>query len=180
MTGPEPAPGPAGDPDPVDPDPVGPDPVDPDVDLRVAAERTRPRGPVLAAVAAGGVVGACARYAAGLLWPDGPTAFPWTTLWINVLGCALIGVLMALVAEGGRDAHPLLRPFAGTGVLGGFTTFSAYALDVSRLLDVREAGVALAYAGLTVAGALAAVLAGATLTRRAVRIRRSPAGRGSP
>ncbi|MFF3019614.1 CrcB family protein [Streptomyces sp. NPDC057939] len=150
-------------------------PVDPDVDLRVAAERTRPQGPVLAAVAAGGVVGACARYGAGLLWPAGPTAFPWTTLWINVLGCALIGVLMAAVAEDGRTAHPLLRPFAGTGVLGGFTTFSAYALDVSRLLDADEAGAALGYAALTVVAALAAVLAGATLTRRLLRL---PARRG--
>ncbi|MFD3873513.1 CrcB family protein [Streptomyces sp. NPDC058623] len=158
------------------PAPAGePDPVDPDVDLRPAGERARPQGPVLAAVAAGGVLGACARYGAGLLWPAGPTAFPWTTLWINVLGCALIGVLMAAIAEDGRTAHPLLRPFAGTGVLGGFTTFSAYALDVSRLLDADEAGVALAYAALTVAGALAAVLAGATLTRRFLRL---PARRG--
>ncbi|MEU9025961.1 CrcB family protein [Streptomyces sp. NPDC048383] len=158
------------------PAPAGePDPVDPDVDLRSPGERARPQGPVLAAVAAGGVLGACARYGAALLWPAGPTAFPWTTLGINVLGCALIGVLMAAIAEDGRTAHPLLRPFAGTGVLGGFTTFSAYALDVSRLLDADEAGVALAYAALTVVGALAAVLAGATLTRRFLRL---PARRG--
>ncbi|MET9609677.1 CrcB family protein [Streptomyces sp. NPDC006512] len=157
---------------------TGPEPVDPDVDLHVPAQRTEPRGRVLAAVAAGGVAGACARYGAGLLWPARPGAFPWTTFWINVVGCALIGVLMALIAEGGRTAHPLVRPFAGTGVLGGFTTFSAYALDVSRLLDEDAAAVALAYAGLTVAGALAAVWAGASATRRAVRGRGAGRGRG--
>ncbi|UQX02154.1 CrcB family protein [Streptomyces sp. RerS4] len=145
------------------------EPIDPDVDLHVPAQRAEPRGPVLAAVAAGGMVGAAARYGVGLLWPTGaPGAFPWTTLWINVVGCALIGVLMALVAEGAGRAHPLVRPFAGTGVLGGFTTFSAYALDFSRLLDAGEAGRALAYAVLTVAGALGAVWAAATLTRRAL------------
>ncbi|MCX5196456.1 CrcB family protein [Streptomyces sp. NBC_00249] len=145
--------------------------MDPDVDLHVPAQRTEPQGRVLAAVAAGAALGASARYGVGLLWPaGGPGAFPWATLWINVTGCALIGVLMVLIAEGGRSApHPLLRPFAGVGVLGGFTTFSAYALDFSRLLDDGEAGRALAYAGLTAAGALGAVWGAASVTRLAVR-----------
>ncbi len=123
---------------------------------------------VLAAVAAGGAVGAAARYGVGLLWPAAPGAFPWGTFWINVAGCALIGVLMVLVGEGGRSAHPLVRPFLGVGVLGGFTTFSTYAMDFARLLDAGEAGTALAYAGLTVAGALGAVWAAAVITRRGV------------
>ncbi|MFD3547257.1 CrcB family protein [Streptomyces sp. NPDC058655] len=133
------------------------------------ARPAEPQGRVLAAVAAGGAVGASARYAVALLWPAGPGAFPWATFWINTAGCALIGVLMVLVAEGGRTAHPLVRPFAGVGVLGGFTTFSAYALDFSRLLDEEEAAAALAYGGLTVAAALGAVWAAASATRRAVR-----------
>ncbi|MGW1762732.1 fluoride efflux transporter FluC [Streptomyces sp. NPDC002073] len=142
--------------------------VDPDVDLHVPAQRAEPRAPVLAAVSAGGVLGALARYGLGLLWPAAPGAFPWTTLGINVAGCALIGVLMVLVGGGGRWAHPLVRPFLGTGVLGGFTTFSTYAVDFARLLDRGAAGTALAYAGLTVAGALGAVWSAAVLTRRAV------------
>lgn len=146
----------------------GDGPVDPDVDLHVPAQRAEPQGRVLAAVAAGGAVGASARYGVALLWPAGPGAFPWATFWINAAGCALIGVLMVLIAEGGRTAHPLVRPFAGVGVLGGFTTFSAYALDVSRLLDEGAAGTALAYAGLTVLAALGAVWGAAALTRRAV------------
>ncbi|MFD3696587.1 CrcB family protein [Streptomyces sp. NPDC058646] len=155
--------------------PPGPGPdggagaVDPDVDLHVPAHRAEPQGRVLAAVAAGGAVGASARYGISLLWPAGPGAFPWATFWINVAGSALIGVLMVLIGEGGRSAHPLVRPFAGVGVLGGFTTFSTYALDVSRLLDEGRAGAAAACAGLTAAAALGAVWAAASLTRRAVR-----------
>ncbi|MFG2876339.1 CrcB family protein [Streptomyces sp. NPDC048337] len=157
----------------------GAEAIDPDVDLHVPAQAAEPQGRVLAAVAAGGAVGASARYGISLLWPAGPGAFPWATFWINVAGCALIGVLMVLIGEGGRSAHPLVRPFAGTGVLGGFTTFSAYAVDFSRLLDEGEAPVALAYAGLTVVAALGAVWAAASVTRLVVggRFRRRPGAR---
>lgn len=148
----------------------GAEAIDPDVDLHVPAQRAERQGRVLAAVAAGGALGATARYGLALLWPAASAGFPWATFWTNVAGCALIGVLMALISEGGRRSpHPLLRPFAGTGVLGGFTTFSTYAVDFSRLLDAGRAGLALAYAGLTVAGALGAVWAAASLTRLAVR-----------
>lgn len=147
----------------------GAEAIDPDVDLHVPAQRAEPQGRVLAAVAAGGVVGASARYGISLLWPAAPGAFPWATFWINASGCALIGVLMVLISEGGRTApHPLVRPFAGVGVLGGFTTFSTYAVDFAHLLDVGKAGTALAYAGLTVVAALGAVWATATATRLVV------------
>ncbi|WP_405762153.1 fluoride efflux transporter FluC [Streptomyces sp. NBC_00045] len=155
--------------------------IDPDVDLHVPGQRAERPGPVLAAIAVGGALGASARYGAALLWPAGSAAFPWTTFWTNVIGCALIGVLMVLISEGGRSApHPLVRPFVGVGVLGGFTTFSTYAVDFSRLLDAGEAVTALAYAGLTVVGALGAVWAGASVTRLATGLavhggpRRSP------
>lgn len=149
----------------------GAEAIDPDVDLHVPAQRAEPQRRVLAAVAAGGAVGASARYGVSLLWPAGPGAFPWATLGVNAVGCALIGVLMVLISEGGRTAHPMVRPFVGVGVLGGFTTFSTYAVDFSRLLDEGEAGTALAYAGLTVVAALGAVWAAAAVTRRAVRER---------
>ncbi|WP_329196917.1 MULTISPECIES: FluC/FEX family fluoride channel [unclassified Streptomyces] len=144
--------------------------IDPDVDLHVPGQRTEPQGRVLAAVAAGGAVGASSRYGLALLWPAGPGAFPWATFWTNVVGCALIGVLMVLISEGGRTPpHPLVRPFLGVGVLGGFTTFSTYAVEVSRLLDEGAAGTALGYAALTVVAALGAVWAAASVTRLAVR-----------
>ncbi|MGV9313988.1 fluoride efflux transporter FluC [Streptomyces sp. NPDC003691] len=148
-----------------------PVPVDPDVDLHVPAQRAETAGAhlllVLAAVAAGGVVGALARYAAVRAWPGDPASAPLVTLGVNVLGSFLIGVLMVLVAEGGRTPHPLLRPFAGTGVLGGFTTFSAYALDTRELLVRGEAAAAFGYAAGTLLSCLGAVWAAVALTRRA-------------
>lgn len=151
--------------------------IDPDVDLHVPAQRAETAGVhlllVLAAVSAGGAAGAIARYAVGRAWPvdhaaDGAAAFPWGTFGINVVGSALIGVLMVLVSEGGRTAHPLVRPFFGVGVLGGFTTFSAYALDFRELLVHGNGGVAYAYAGGTAVGCLGAVWLAAALTRWAL------------
>ncbi|MFF2143478.1 fluoride efflux transporter CrcB [Kitasatospora sp. NPDC058190] len=138
-----------------------------------AAVRSRPpvlrgQGSAVAVVAVGGAIGAVARYAAGLGWETGPTAFPWTTLLINVVGCAVIGVFLVAITEG-RPAHPLLRPFFGTGVLGGFTTFSTYSVDIRRLLEAGRPGPGLAYLGLTLLGALGAVWAAAVLTRRLIR-----------
>ncbi|KJS58255.1 fluoride efflux transporter CrcB [Streptomyces rubellomurinus] len=132
----------------------------------------RGQGPAVAVVAAGGAIGAVARYAAGLGWETGSTAFPWTTLLINVVGCAVIGVFLVAITEG-RPAHPLLRPFFGTGVLGGFTTFSTYAVDVRRLLEAGRLGPGLAYLGLTLAAAMGAVWTAAVLTRRLIH---RPAG----
>ncbi|MFJ9693656.1 fluoride efflux transporter CrcB [Kitasatospora sp. NPDC101183] len=123
------------------------------------------QGPAVAVIALGGAIGALARYGAGLLWAAAPEAFPWTTLLVNVVGCAVIGVFLVLITEG-RPAHPLLRPFFGTGVLGGFTTFSTYAVDIRRLLEAGRLGPGLAYLGLTLLGALGAVWAAAALTRR--------------
>ncbi|MFI9331115.1 fluoride efflux transporter CrcB [Kitasatospora sp. NPDC052868] len=128
----------------------------------------RGQGPAVAVVALGGAIGASARYGAGLLWPTGPAGFPWTTLLVNVAGCAVIGVFLVVITEG-RPAHPLLRPFFGTGVLGGFTTFSTYAVDARQLLEEGRPGAGLAYLGLTLLAALGAVWAAVALTRRLVR-----------
>jgi CrcB protein len=120
---------------------------------------------VLAAIAVGGATGAAARYLIGREWPTSAGAFPASTLAINVLGCALIGVLMVLVADvWGRQR--LIRPFLGTGVLGGFTTFSTYAVDIQRLVAGAHAGTALLYLAVTPIGALLAVWTAATATRR--------------
>ncbi|NUT34907.1 MAG: CrcB family protein [Hamadaea sp.] len=118
-------------------------------------------GRTVAAVACGGAAGALARYGLGVAFPTAPAGFPWTTLASNVVGCLLIGVLIA-VAGG----HALLRPLLGTGVLGGFTTFSTYILDIHRLVRAEQLPLALAYLALTVVGALAGVLAGGALATR--------------
>ncbi|MFE1287338.1 fluoride efflux transporter CrcB [Streptomyces sp. NPDC058751] len=129
------------------------------------------QGPVVAAVALGGTIGATARYGAGLLWPTPDGAFPWTTFTINVVGCAAIGVLMAVVTDV-RAVHRLVRPFLGTGVLGGFTTFSTYAVDIRDLVDTGHPGTGLGYLAATLCAALAAVWLGTTVTRRALARRR--------
>ncbi|MEE1785675.1 fluoride efflux transporter CrcB [Streptomyces sp. SP17BM10] len=149
----------------------------------VAAVRRRPpvlrgQGSAVAVIAVGGAIGAVARYAAGLAWTGGgQSAFPWTTLLINVVGCAVIGVFLVAVTEG-RPAHPLLRPFFGTGVLGGFTTFSTYAVDIRRLVEADRLGPGLAYLGLTLVGALLAVWTAAAVTRRLIHRGAREGGRG--
>ncbi|WP_086732594.1 fluoride efflux transporter CrcB [Streptomyces glaucescens] len=132
----------------------------------------RAQAPVVAVVALGGGIGATARYAASLRWPAAPDGFPWATFWVNVAGCAVIGVFLVAVTEGGRPAHPLLRPFFGTGVLGGFTTFSTYAVDIQRLVESGRPGTAGAYLAATLSAALAAVWLAATAARRLLRGRR--------
>ncbi|MEU3738042.1 fluoride efflux transporter CrcB [Streptomyces sp. NPDC032198] len=127
--------------------------------------------PVVAVVAVGGAIGASARYGASLIWPTVPGAFPTTTLLVNVIGCAVMGAFMVILTEA-RTPHRLLRPFFGTGVLGGFTTFSTYALDIERLVDAGHARTGLAYLGLTLLAALAAVWSAAWATRRLVLARR--------
>ncbi|WP_103516509.1 fluoride efflux transporter CrcB [Streptomyces sp. SM10] len=149
--------------------PPEPPAIDPDVDLAVPAQRAEMGGAsglrVLAAIAAGGGAGAVARYAAMLAWPAGGDGLPWAVLAVNVTGCALIGVLMVLTAERGAVTHPLVRPFLGVGVLGGFTTFSTYAVDVTRLLVRQQVLTALVYAAATAVAALGAVWGAAALTR---------------
>ncbi|MFE0376522.1 fluoride efflux transporter CrcB [Streptomyces inhibens] len=149
------------------------EPIDPDADLHTPARRAvRPHGQaaVVAAVAVGGGIGAGARYGASLLWPTAAGAFPWTTLVVNVTGCAIIGIFMVVITDVWA-AHRLVRPFFGTGVLGGFTTFSTYAVDIQRLADGGNARTALAYLALTLLAALASVWAAAHLTRRVIEWR---------
>jgi len=148
------------------------EPIDSDVDLHPGGLGRRGPGDaiLLAAIAAGGAVGASVRYLIGQAWPTPAEAFPISTLAINVLGCALMGVLMVLITEV-WSAQRLLRPFLGTGVLGGFTTFSTYTVDIQRLVAGAHAGMALLYLTLTPIGALLAVWATATTTRRLVNWR---------
>ena len=131
------------------------EPVDPDLD---------PARPTLVlAVSLGGGAGAAARLAADRVAPE-----VWATLSVNLVGCALIGVLVVLTTEVWQ-AHPLVRPLLGTGVLGGFTTFSAYALDTHGLWVAGDHSLAALYLVGTLLGSVAATAAAATLTRAAVR-----------
>lgn len=117
------------------------------------------------AVAVGGVLGAEARYGLGLVGP----VDPWTTLVINVSGCLLMGVLMVLLTERFR-VHPLVRPALGVGVLGGYTTFSTYAVDVVGSPPGLPAAALMVGTPLVAVAATAAGAAGTrALTRRTAR-----------
>ncbi|MBF6066128.1 fluoride efflux transporter CrcB [Nocardia terpenica] len=144
-------------------------PVDPDVDLRLPDQRPelfRDHGAVLAVIALGGGLGAVARYGIANLLPTRPGHFPWGTFITNVAGCFAIGVLMVLITEV-WSAHRLVRPFLGVGFLGGFTTFSTYAVDTRNLLQPGTAATAFAYLAGTLLCAMLAVIAGGALTRTA-------------
>lgn len=118
-------------------------------------------------VAVGGAAGTATRYGASLLWPTPAGAFPWTTFLVNLVGCALIGILLVLITET-WSPHRLVRPFLGTGVLGGFTTFSTSMVDTQQLIDGGQPGKGLGYLLGTLLAALAGVWLSATATRRAV------------
>ena len=145
--------------------------------LRAPARPPRPRllrgqGRAVAVVALGGAFGATARYAASLRWPGPPGGFPWATFWINVVGCAVIGVFMVVITDVWA-AHRLVRPFFGTGVLGGFTTFSTYAVDIQKLVDSGHARTGLAYLAATLLAALTAVWLAVAASRRVLKWRQS-------
>ena len=114
-------------------------------------------------IALGGAIGASLRYLAGIaavrLLGHG---FPWGTLTVNILGSFLMGVIVVLLSHinGNRFA-----PFLMTGVLGGFTTFSAFSLDAVTLYERGEMGAVALYVTVSVGLSIAALFIGATLAR---------------
>jgi CrcB protein len=129
--------------------------------------------PTVAAISAGGVLGALARYGLIVAFPQPDGAFAWPVFWINVTGSFLIGALIAL-----PQAHPLLRPFLTTGALGGYTTFSTYITGVQHQLSAGEPRTALLYAGSTLIFAVAAAWAGAQAATLTIDRIRPAAGTG--
>jgi CrcB protein len=120
----------------------------------------------LAVVALGGALGSAARYGVAQVLPHDPAAgLPWATLTVNAVGCLLIGVLTVAVTEA-FTVHRLVRPFLGVGVLGGFTTFSTWAVEVQRDLARGAYAAGLGYLALTLVVAFAAVAVGTAAARR--------------
>ncbi|MEO9336930.1 fluoride efflux transporter CrcB [Mesorhizobium sp. SB112] len=116
-------------------------------------------------VAVGGAIGASIRHLANIaaLRFFG-AAFPWGTLAINIVGSFLMGVFIELLARR-FGASNELRLFVATGILGGFTTFSAFSLDFATLWERGAALSALSYVLASVIGAILALFVGLWLAR---------------
>ena len=117
----------------------------------------RPFAPlVLGAIAAGGAIGATGRWGVAELFdaagtPHVPGTWPWATLVVNVLGCLLIGLAARTLSAG-----TVAWAFGVTGVLGGFTTFSALAVELNDLADAERLPVAVLYGAVTLAAGVGA------------------------
>lgn len=143
-------------------------PVDPDLVPEVTPRPSR----LLAAgcVALGGLAGASARAGLAELWADGDTGWAWSTLVTNLIGCAALAGLSVTLMET-RPLSVYLRPLLGTGLLGGFTTFSTFAVDAIDLIRVGRTTAAAGYVAATVVGTTLACLGGLVLTRWLLRTR---------
>ena len=164
-------------------------PVDPDVlaSERLAgrhglgaqlAEVLVSRADVLGVIALGGATGAVLRHGVAELLPRDPADFPWATFLVNVTGCLAIGLLMVAIAAWWPRSR-YVRPLLGVGVLGGFTTFSTYALESRDLVAAGAAPTALLYGVASVGAGLLAVVAGMAAGEALVR-RHRPTRRAAP
>lgn len=124
-------------------------------------------------VAGGGAIGAWLRFATGRVWataigPIAASAFPWSTLTVNVLGSLAMGLLAGWLARHGGEGsvHPeSWRLLLGVGVLGGYTTFSAFALEFALFVERGALGLAALYTGLSLLAGFAALFAGLFIMR---------------
>ncbi len=122
----------------------------------------------IAAVAAGGALGSVVRYLMGVWFARAAgTAFPWGTLAVNLSGCIAIGIVAEL-AQRRLGLDPTLRLFLVTGLLGGYTTFSAFSYEALTLGESGSPSRAIVYVLLSVAGGIAAAYAGALAVRALV------------
>ena len=112
-------------------------------------------------VALGGAIGASARHGLSLamLRLFGP-GFPLGTLLANIIGGLLMGLLMGWLIREAPEGSNSIRLFAGVGVLGGFTTFSAFSLEAMRMLESKTYGIFFGYVGASVVLSIAAVALG--------------------
>ena len=123
-------------------------------------------GRLVPVVAAGGVIGALCRSGIDSAMPYHADAWPWSTFIVNTVGSFLLGFVLVTLAVRVSDRHaPWARAFLITGILGGFTTFSAYANQVRVLESSGRLSAWLPYAIVSIVIAVVAVMGGALLAR---------------
>ena len=120
-------------------------------------------------VALGGAIGALLRYQTGRwmthwLGVQAVTTFPWATLAVNVLGSLFMGMLAGFLARHGQGGEQW-RLFIGVGVLGGFTTFSSFSLEMMLLIERGQAFQAVTYALVSMLAGLTALYLGLIIMR---------------
>ena len=121
---------------------------------------------VLAAL--GGALGALARWGVATGFPHDPGGWPWATLLVNLTGCLLIGVLLAVLLSR-FPASTWARPFLAVGVLGGYTTFSTFAVEAVQLGEAGAWLTAGGYLLASVLGGIACVVLGLIGARSVLR-----------
>ena|SRR5450830_664104 len=122
---------------------------------------------LLALVVLGGAAGTTVRWSLGQAFAPSPGHWPWVTFAINLTGSFLLGLLLETLVRSGPDAgwRRAVRVGVGTGVLGGFTTYSTFVVEVDRLVATGHAWIGSAYAVLSILIGVLAALAGIGLAR---------------
>lgn len=152
---------------PIEPDPEPSDPAEPTAQARRRRPRRyqgRAQPGVLGAIAAGGALGTLARYEVAQVVHVAKGSFPWATFWTNIAGSLALGFLLILLIERFPPSR-YVRPFVATGFLGGFTTFSTFAVETDQLIKDGHATIGIAYALGSLFVGFAAVWVGIVLAR---------------
>jgi fluoride exporter len=141
-------------------------PVDPDTDVGTTFAPARTR--ILLAIALGGMIGATARYKVSTWITVSAGGFPWATFWTNVSGSLVLGALLVVLVERFPPSR-YAQAFAGTGVLGAYTTFSTFSVETDLLVKDGHVGTAIAYVVASLVVGIAVAWLGIVLARRVVR-----------
>lgn len=115
-------------------------------------------------VMAGGAAGAALRFQLSRWLPLSATGWPWATFCANIVGGFAMGLLAGWLLRAGEGGETM-RLLLGVGLLGGFTTFSAFSIEMAQMIERGQASLAVSYAMASVLLALLAVFAGLTLSR---------------
>lgn len=135
--------------------------------------------PYAGLVFVGCVLGTFARAALSSAFPHADAGWPWATFWINIVGSVVLGALLEALSRAGEDSgwRRSVRLGVGTGVIGGFTTYSTFVLEIDQLARADALPLAIAYALVSAVVGLAAAVAGMSAVSAVARRAATPQGR---